>query len=77
MHVHQASLPALSYVWLQIRADDTTLYPDMVRLSVSAVDGSATTTTTTVSSAHIMHLVTDAAAKQEAGTPAERTCGRG
>lgn len=58
---------------LQFRADDTTAFPDMVRLTVRAVDGSVTTTST-VSWVHLMHLVTDANPRTHAATPDQREC---
>lgn len=56
-----------------MRADDATAYPDHVRLTVRAVDGSATITTT-VSAVHIMHIVTDSAPAIEAATAGECKC---
>lgn len=64
-----------SSAWCEVKnfflSDDGTVYPDMVRLTVRAVDDSVSTTTV-VSWGHLMHLVTDSAPRQQAATPGER-----
>lgn len=57
---------------MQVRAESDTRFHDMVKLTVRALDGSGTTTTT-IAWVHLMQLVADTAAKQRAGaSPAER-----